>query len=822
MSTTRTESTVDHHVLGALQRACDRVAPVWPLDRFVAVNPYLGLADHRFVDAAELLASAAGARPALPADFYLAAIEQGRIRQEDLAAALAAHDDPPAAAVDDLIRQVRADHGPAPARVPTVARVAAVTTGRDWLHLLIDRVSAWAAAYFDCGQAMWRSADRSASLFASWKEEAEVDRTPEVMGLRGFRAVVRSLPADPVAAAAAALAELGIPQEARELYLLAVLHQVGGWAAHTARIGFEHRLHGRVDDTSVQFLAVLLCWEVALARTLAGTGLPAAWQEATATLAGLGSTPPVRAATARAIVLQDAFDRSEQRRLIDLLAARPASPPPAGRPEVQAVFCIDVRSEVIRRHLEAVGEGVRTVGFAGFFGVPIEYVPIAHSSGDAQCPVLLTPTHTVPELLPDPTRHARAVEARRLSQHVKRAWKSFKMGAISCFSFVGPVGLAYLPKLFTDASGRTRPVPRPDADGLSPSAVATKGPSLTPRRDRTTMLGIPLEARVELAEGTLRAMSLTDGFAPLVLITGHGSTTVNNPYDAGLDCGACGGHAGEANARVTAAILNDPDVRTALAGRGIVIPDDTWFVAGQHDTTTDDVALFDRDAVPASHAHRLAVLDAQLTEASRRTRRERAGRLGIEPGAAIDEAVIRRSTDWAQVRPEWGLAGCRAFIVAPRHRTAGVDLGGWSFLHSYDWRQDEGFGVLELIMTAPMVVASWINLQYYASTVDNRRFGSGNKTLHNVVGRMGVLEGNGGDLRVGLPWQSVHDGERYQHEPLRLQVVIEAPIEAVNDVLARHPTVRDLCDHGWVHLLAMDDQGSISHRYAGGLCWEAV
>ncbi|MCB0187394.1 MAG: DUF2309 family protein, partial [Caldilineaceae bacterium] len=142
------------------------------------------------------------------------------------------------------------------------------------------------------------------------------------------------------------------------------------------------------------------------------------------------------------------------------------------------------------------------------------------------------------------------------------------------------------------------------------------------------------------------------------------------------------------------------------------------------------------------------------------------------------------SRDWSQVRPEWGLAGCAALIVAPRERTYGRDLGGRAFLHSYDWRQDRDFTILELIMTAPMVVASWINLQYYGSTVDNQRFGSGNKVLHNVVGTLGVLEGNGGDLRVGLPWQSVHDGENYVHEPLRLSVVIEAPLPAITDVIA--------------------------------------
>jgi uncharacterized protein YbcC (UPF0753/DUF2309 family) len=269
-------------------------------------------------------------------------------------------------------------------------------------------------------------------------------------------------------------------------------------------------------------------------------------------------------------------------------------------------------------------------------------------------------------------------------------------------------------------------------------------------------------------------------------------------------------------------LLNDPAVRTGLAERGVQVPADTWFVAALHDTTLDEVRWFDLDAVPESHRGQLEQLRAELAEAGGRARVERSARLGIAPGEDVDAAVQARSADWAQVRPEWGLAGCSAFIAAPRSATRGLDLQGRSFLHSYDWRADQGFGVLELIMTAPMVVASWISLQYFASTVDNERYGSGNKTLHNVVGKLGILEGTAGDLRTGLPLQSVHDGTRYQHDPVRLNVVIAAPIDAMNDVIAKHQMVAHLLDHGWLHLLAMDDDGRVSHRYAGGLAWESI
>ena len=198
-------------------------------------------------------------------------------------------------------------------------------------------------------------------------------------------------------------------------------------------------------------------------------------------------------------------------------------------------------------------------------------------------------------------------------------------------------------------------------------------------------------------------------------------------------------------------------------------------------------------------------------------RAERASRL---PGAS-PESLMRRAADWAEVRPEWGLAGCATFIAAPRAATAGRDLQGRAFLHDYDWRRDQGFATLELILTAPVVVASWISLQYYGSTVAPQVFGGGNKLIHNVVGGIGVVEGNGGVLRAGLPMQTIHDGERPVHDPLRLSVMVEAPAEAIAAVLEKHPSVRALFDNGWLHLVALDG-GRIAARYRAGLTWEGM
>ena len=330
---------------------------------------------------------------------------------------------------------------------------------------------------------------------------------------------------------------------------------------------------------------------------------------------------------------------------------------------------------------------------------------------------------------------------------------------------------------------------------------------------------LALEARCDLAANMLRGMSLTRDFARLVLLVGHGSATRNNPHAAGLDCGACCGQTGEVNARVAAALLDDLEVRAGLAQRGIHVPESTWFVAALHNTTTDEVVLYDLAELPASHRDDLDTLRSSLAEAGTRTRAERAQRLGLDATKPMDleRAVRGRATDWAQVRAEWGLANNAAFIVAPREHCRHLDLAGRAFLHEYRHQEDDGFGVLELIMTAPMLVTHWINFQYYASTVDNARYGSGNKVLHNVVGgHLGVFEGNSGDLRIGLPMQSLHDGARWMHTPLRLSVFIEAPRSAIDGIVAKHDNVRALVTNGWLSLFQLDEAEAAIYALRGG------
>ena len=795
-------------VRDAVQRACARIAPTWPLDRFIAVNPLWERTAEPLPTVAAELAALSGARLLMPRGWYAEAWREGRLRREHLRAAVARAG---ANVTEERLVSLLEGREPAAPRRALVADVLdarAPEPGLSWRELVVQRTSQLCASYFDEGQALL-TPSKDGGLYATWRRSAAGDFGPGVLkGSRGFRAAVAALPERAEDVPGVALAELGVPEAEHERYLAALLLDVNGWASWCAFLRWQARLEGRDDGHLAELLAIRLAWELVLFRS-GHDGLEADWRRAMAGWPAVDRAAQL--ARADDWLLQDALELAHQASLAAKLETRFAASRPEA-PRVQAVFCIDVRSEVFRRAFEARDPGIQTLGFAGFFGLPIEYAAVGAEHARPQLPGLLAPKLRVTEGGPDGL-----ASERRARLQAGHAWKTFRGGGLSSFAFVEAVGLFAAAELLE--ASRAAPharVARHERAGLAEQEAHALAPRLSSAVDGTPL---SLDARVALAEGMLRGMSLTRGFAPLVLLVGHGSQTRNNPHAAGLDCGACGGQTGEVNARAAAALLNEPEVRERLAARGIDVPVATRFVAALHDTTTDEVTVFDVGEVPG-----LDEAIAQLRHAGAAARRERAPSLGLGGlgDDALHAAVQSRARNWAEVRPEWGLAGNASFIVAPRERTRGLDLGGRSFLHEYRFEEDRDGSVLELIMTAPMVVTHWINFQYYASTVDNERYGSGNKVLHNVVGgRLGVFEGNGGDLRIGLPLQSLHDGTRWVHEPLRLSVFIEAPADAIDRVLAKHARVRQLVEGRWLHLFQLD-RASATIRQRHGDGWSPV
>ncbi len=619
----------------------------------------------------------------------------------------------------------------------------------------------------------------------------------------------------------------------------------------------------------------------------------------------------------------EAYELAHQDTVLRQLNSRDRSGPLRGdpssavRPHAQFAFCIDVRSEVFRRHLEQRG-GYETFGFAGFFGLPVAYRALGEDCVAELCPVLLKPKHVIREVprVYQGTAALRRKSGTQLTKAGHELLQDLKHNVVTPYVMVEAIGwffglpllgktlcprwyhrmAAWLKQAFMPAVATTLTVdklPTSEAEGMVaaeqriqiarwlrtrfqvPGGTLTADllesirrqalesahePAAAPgalgqilefsraeeeafieelRRDcritprgtsvrlaRITQTGFTPNEQAYYVETSLRLMGLTETWSRLVVLCGHGSTSQNNPYESSLDCGACGGSHGLPNARAFALIANRPHVRELLAKRGLAIPSDTHFLAALHDTTTDRVQIADLEDVPATHRKELAQVLEDVNDTGSMAAAERG--IALEGTSARHDRrhsiqdVQLRSMDWAQVRPEWGLARNSLFIIGNRWLTQGVDLAGRSFLHSYDYRPDTDGKLLEIIMTAPLIVAQWINLEYYFSTVDPEIYGSGSKVYHNVTGRIGVMTGAQSDLRMGLPVQTVMNGARPYHEAMRLTAIIEAPRDRISAIINRQPLLEGLFHNRWLNLIAREPADSRYYRYDGARGWAVI
>lgn len=773
-----------HARLAALiENAADGIAPYWPLYGFIAVNPLRGLEHRPFEQAVREGAARFGGRGYPSRSQVGEALARGAIDPE-------------------VLTEVARRHGRSPASVqpgrtdPTPSRTPPARPGRS---SPVDRLLIqWLTAFLDEGRAGWPMPRRRLGFFRAWRRCARHDpRIPD-------RQAIATLPDDALEALQRLLDDT--PEREREERLRAHLAVLPGWSGYIKwrATALDHPRREAAPISLADYLAVRL----ALARQFAAEPEPPA---------AIEHEP-------EAPIWLEAWEETYRRRLIRDLRRAATLAPPAPTPLAQLVFCIDVRSEVLRRHLERSGP-YETFGFAGFFGAAVRVRAFGAAHDHPSCPVLIAPRARVPEV-PAPgteTRAERHLRGLARLRDLGRVLSGLKHSPVGAFAFAEASGPAYAlamlgrtlaPLGFRDLLARGR-------RWLTPEVATRPRIDLRVESEPDTPVGLSPAEQTRAAEGLLRVMGLTTRFAPLVVLCGHGGQTVNNPFAAGLDCGACAGHRGGPNARIMAAILNRPAIRARLAVRGIVIPDTTRFLAAEHDTTTDALTLSD-DADSSPHQRPiLARLRTDLDRARAGAVAERCRRLPDTDGAGL-AAVERRAADWAQPRPEWALARNAAFIVGQRSLSRATDLEGRCFLHSYDWRADPDGAALTAIMTGPLVVAQWINSQYYFSTVDNVVYGAGSKVTHNVVGGFGVMQGNASDLMTGLPAQSVRvSAAQGHHEPLRLLTLIQAPTERVDSVIARNANLRQLFDNGWVALYVIDPTTERWQRRLPGGGWQA-
>lgn len=738
----------------------------------------------------------------------------------------------------------------------------------------------WTAAFLDEGVAGWGMPARSQGFYSTWRELAVRDASGHLLGVRDFGAKIGALPDSPEEAVMYSLNRLDVPAECWKEYQSRHFAQLPGWT------GFirwrsenpEYPAQHEYPIDLVEYLAVRLFYELELVSAfcsrewgVAGTlpaisariSVPESRQQDTRVLAlcrsgwrlfqlawRLRLTPEEVAklsqtdsqtllrwldafpAEDHGRVWLEAYEDAYREGLVERLSKHSAGAHAEDeRPKAQLIFCIDARSEPFRRHIESRGP-YDTYGYAGFFGVPISHQALDSTERLALCPVLLKPGYAVAEI-PCPGEegplriYASGTRWRRLGDEL---FHDLKQNPISSFMLVDALGLLFsigligktlVRKPFVSVRGWLRrhfkrsirtyiPFSRIESDSSEPGLLQ----------------GFTLEEQTAFVQNGLRIIGLTERLGRFVVVCGHGAISENNPYAAAYNCGACGGAHGDPNARVFADMANRPEIRKKLADNGLVVPEDTWFLAGKHDTTSDRVAFYDVAEVPPSHAEDLRLLAHDLEEAGAAQALERLGRLpgspsGMSPRAAHAHA-LSRSADWANVRPEWGLSSNAAFIIGRRRMTVGLDLDSRAFLHSYDPDSDPDGALLEKIMTAPLIVGEWINMEYYFSAVDPWFYGSGSKVIHNVVSGVGVMLGSQSDLQSGLPLQGVNDGATHYHEPMRLLAIIEAPMQRIAAAIDRHAILQQVFHNEWINLLACDPETRQFHRYSSDSRWEAM
>lgn len=482
-----------------------------------------------------------------------------------------------------------------------------------------------------------------------------------------------------------------------------------------------------------------------------------------------------------------------------------------GRPPAQVFFCLDEREESMRRALEEADPCVETYGAAGYFGVAVDYKGIDDPHGAALCPVVIKPEHAVMER-PKPEDNA-LLESRRWRRRVLgllmrnslvssktlvRGWLS--TSALGMLSAVPLVGHLLAPRRYALLREwlNTEFLPEPRTEltlmrNTKESQTAVAG----------LLTGFAPQEKMERVASVLRPAGLTYGFARLVVMLGHGSTSLNNPHESAHDCGACGGRRGGPNARLFAAMANRPEVRERLREEGIDIPADTWFIGGYHDTCSDDVELFDLDTVPATHQADLQSIRKSLDQARAQNARERARRFESFVRTADQQAALRhveeRSEHLAQPRPEYGHCTNSVCIIGRRSLTQGLFLDRRAFLVSYDATQDSTDGSLSALLGAAVPVCAGISLEYYFSFVDNDRYGCGTKLPHNVTSLVGVMDGHASDLRTGLPWQMVEI-----HEPVRILFVVETTPNRLEKVINASASLKQLVENRWIRVATID------------------
>lgn len=768
----------EQHRNESIYQATQKIMPNWPLDKSIAVNPW-----HSQIDI----------------DFYKLTNKISTISKANLLFPLKLKDQHE---INNPYNFQNLDNlsGFKIKKVKHIIDLAVRADKYSWDEIVVNNISN------ECGQYFSRlnKEEVDESLYTFWLRKTKFDYGIEFStGARGLLKIFNELPENEFDSINYVLDILEISAAHEIEYLHMLLLDVIGWSSYASYLKWSFNLYqGKYVNAVESVLACRLAWEYVIFKFFKSENFKSELQSQLSDISSKMEYNEKAFQLSR--VMQEKSEKIYQHTLFNKIVNQNLSSNSHNQVLAQAVFCIDVRSERMRRAIESLEPKIETKGFAGFFGLPISYQPKHSNRNFKLLPALLPANYLITDLGMNP-RYQQSKVA------IKNVMNEIYNNPLSMFSLVELTGATYAVQLYRELiQGKTTKISQYHQQTSTDLCFSP---------DKTT-----IKEKAAICQQILQGMSLVDGFAKYVFIIGHGAECNNNPHKASLHCGACGGQSGEVNALLLAELLNNIEIRDYLNDSGINIPKQTVFVAGIHNTTSDEIilngikdkSLFD----DSSFKH---VRDT-FFQAQKIVQRERLSQFGttVDNQNSIDAFYSNRCSSPSQIRPEWGLVNNSAFIIGSRKLTQGINLEGRAFLHDYDDALDKDGLILNSIMTAPMVVASWINIQYFASTVDNKHYGAGSKILHNVVGgNIGVIEGSSGDLRIGLPLQSVHDGQKYMHEALRLHVIVQAAQNKIDKVLRDNPQISSLFGNNWLLLFCFDTEKRKFFQYKDK-SWQAM
>ncbi len=493
------------------------------------------------------------------------------------------------------------------------------------------------------------------------------------------------------------------------------------------------------------------------------------------------------------------------------------------RPHAQLIFCMDDREESIRRHLESIAPQVETLGAAGVFGLPNNFKALDADKTIKLAQPVVTAVYQLHEVCDD------AVSTSQRNKHKSRQSLLNKIGSYRSHglrqsvlktTFAMPL---LFPVGFSELLGRSFFPARYQrfTTGLqkalsSPVTTRIKYNSdkvlKTPTVEQN-QIGLSETEKLEKIVAFLKLTGFTSGYSRLVVLVAHSSKQTNNPHILAYGCGACSGRFGGPNARAFVNSINEPEVRQKLSQlHKINIPEDSWFIASEHDTTNDIIEWFDTDLVPESHQQELTQLQLQVTQSAKLSAQERCQRFVSASNNLNENQAYHHVQDRAaspdQPRAELGHQGCALAFISRRAMHQGVSWDRRPFMVSYDSSIDPDGKTLEAQLLGNGVVGVGIAMDYYFSAIQNGYLGSGNKATHNLAGNFGIMQGTSSDLRTGLARQMTE-----LHEPMRLLVIVESTLETVGDIYKRQSIIKNLIDKQWLTLAVKNPDSAELHEF---------